>query len=46
MVGEGHRGPITERIQRRYFETVKGETEDRFGWLTPVSGVPETVGSR
>lgn len=42
-VGTGRRGPITERIQSRYFEIVKGETEDEFGWLTAVAGVPEPV---
>lgn len=41
--GKGRRGPITERIQKRYFEIVKGEIEDEFGWLTMVSGVPEPV---
>jgi branched-chain amino acid aminotransferase len=42
-VGSGQRGPITERIQSRYFEIVKGEREDEFGWLTMVTPVPETV---
>ena len=42
VVGAGHRGPITERIQRRYFETVKGEVADEFNWLTIVPGVRET----
>ncbi|HEX4748899.1 MAG TPA: branched-chain amino acid transaminase [Bryobacteraceae bacterium] len=42
-VGAGERGPITERIQRRYFEIVKGERKDEFGWLTMVSEVPEPV---
>ncbi|MBV9404983.1 MAG: branched-chain amino acid transaminase [Acidobacteriaceae bacterium] len=40
-VGEGRRGPVTERIQRRYFEVVSGKTEDEFQWLTPVAGVRE-----
>ena len=35
-VGKGHRGPITQRIQARFFEIVAGEAEDEFGWLTPV----------
>lgn len=39
-VGEGHRGPITERLQKEFFAIVEGTKEDRFGWLTPV---PETV---
>ncbi len=42
VVGEGRRGPITERIQRRYFEIVKGEAADEFNWLTFVTGVRET----
>ncbi len=42
-VGEGTRGPVTERIQQRYFEIVKGETVDEFGWLTHVMGVREPV---
>ncbi len=48
VVGAGHRGPLTERIQRRYFEVVKGEAPDDFKWLTAVTGVPETepVGAR
>ena len=41
VVGKGHRGPITERIQSRFFEIVLGKTEDEFGWLTPVTGVRE-----
>ncbi len=35
-VGEGRRGPITERLQRAFFDIVEGRVEDRFGWLTPV----------
>jgi branched-chain amino acid aminotransferase len=44
-VGSGRRGPITEKIQRRFFDLVHGRTADEFGWLTPVSGVrePEAV---
>jgi branched-chain amino acid aminotransferase len=41
VVGQGKRGPITERIQRRYFQIVKGESRDEFNWLTPVTAVPE-----
>jgi branched-chain amino acid aminotransferase len=40
-VGQGRRGPITEKIQKRFFEIVTGKTKDDFGWLTPVSKVPE-----
>jgi branched-chain amino acid aminotransferase len=44
-VGKGHRGPITEKIQRRFFEIVDGAAKDEFHWLTPVAGVPEPVGA-
>jgi branched-chain amino acid aminotransferase len=36
-VGAGHRGPITEKIQKRFFDIVDGAVKDEFGWLTPVS---------
>lgn len=42
VVGEGRRGAVTERIQRRYFQLVKGEARDEFNWLTLVTRVPET----
>ena len=45
-VGSGHRGPITEKIQKRYFDIVDGKAKDEFGWLTPVSSVLEPVGAR
>jgi branched-chain amino acid aminotransferase len=41
VVGNGRCGPITQQIQRRFFEIVRGEITDEFGWLMPVSGVPE-----
>jgi branched-chain amino acid aminotransferase len=44
-VGNGRRGPITERIQKRYFEIVSGRAEDEFNWLTLVSPVGEPVGA-
>jgi branched-chain amino acid aminotransferase len=42
-VGAGHRGPITEKIQKRFFEIVDGSAQDEFGWLTAVTGVREKV---
>jgi branched-chain amino acid aminotransferase len=36
VIGEGHRGPVTEHLQREFFGIVNGTSEDRFGWLTPV----------
>jgi branched-chain amino acid aminotransferase len=36
-VGTGTRGPMTEAIQARFFDIVRGETPDTHGWLTPVN---------
>ena len=35
-VGEGKRGPVTERIQSTFFGLFNGQTEDKWGWLDPV----------
>jgi branched-chain amino acid aminotransferase len=35
-VGRGRRGPVTEAIQQKFFQIVKGETPDTHGWLQPV----------
>lgn len=35
-IGVGHRGPITERVQKDFFAYINGEVPDRYGWLTPV----------
>jgi len=35
-VGRGRRGPITEAIQQRFFQIVKGDAPDTHGWLQPV----------
>ena len=44
VVGKGARGPITERLQKAFFEIVNGHLPDRFGWLTPVAkNVPVAV---
>ncbi|HXW65465.1 MAG TPA: branched-chain amino acid transaminase [Burkholderiaceae bacterium] len=36
MIGPGHRGPVTERIQSRFFEVVSGRAEKYRHWLTKV----------
>jgi branched-chain amino acid aminotransferase len=42
-VGAGRPGPITQQIQRRFLDVVKGATEDTHGWLTYVRAeVPQT----
>lgn len=35
-VGSGRRGPVTEQLQKAFFDIVEGRVEDRHGWLTPV----------
>ena len=35
-VGAGKRGPMTEKLQRAFFDIVEGKVPDRYGWLTPV----------
>jgi branched-chain amino acid aminotransferase len=36
-VGEGKRGPITERLQKLFFGLFDGSTSDRWGWLEPIA---------
>ena len=35
-IGNGRRGPITERLQKEFFDYIAGEIPDRYDWLTPV----------
>jgi branched-chain amino acid aminotransferase len=35
-VGAGKRGPITEKIQRKFFGLFDGSTADQWGWLEPM----------
>lgn len=35
-VGLGKRGPITEKIQTRLFDILKGTAEDKYNWLTYI----------
>ncbi len=36
VIGAGRRGPVTEELQRHFFDLVNGRSEDLYGWLTPV----------
>jgi branched-chain amino acid aminotransferase len=36
MIGQGSRGPITEIIQKQFFDIVNGESEKYDKWLTYV----------
>lgn len=44
QIGEGRRGPLTKQIQDEFFALVKGQKEDRHGWLTVVKPQPESAG--
>jgi branched-chain amino acid aminotransferase len=35
-VGDGKRGPMTERLQKLFFGLFDGTTVDRWGWLEPI----------
>jgi branched-chain amino acid aminotransferase len=35
-VGQGRRGPITKELQDDFFAYIRGDVDDRHGWLTPV----------
>ena len=37
VIGEGHRGPITEKLQQMYFDQVKGRRAVNTDWITPVA---------
>jgi branched-chain amino acid aminotransferase len=36
QIGSGRRGPVTEALQRAFFDVINGEVPDRHGWLTYV----------
>ena len=35
-IGAGHRGPVTAKIQKAFFELVNGKNKQHKQWLTPV----------
>ena len=35
-IGNGKRGPLTRRLQERFFGIIHGRLDDEFGWLTAV----------
>ena len=35
-IGNGKRGPVTERLQRDFFGLFDGSTADSWGWLEPI----------
>jgi branched-chain amino acid aminotransferase len=36
-IGNGSRGPITEKVQSLFLSILKGQSPDKYGWLTPVN---------
>ncbi len=36
VVGSGRRGPVTEALQRAFFDVINGDVPDTHGWLTYV----------
>ena len=49
-IGGGRRGPVTEALQKAFFDVINGEVPDRHGWLTFVYPgeplQPATTGSQ
>ncbi len=44
-IGSGSRGPVTEKLQRMFFDVVEGIAPDTRGWLTPITGTRQPVGA-
>ena len=42
-VGRGRRGPVTEALQQRFFEIVRGNAPDTHGWLQYVNAPAATA---
>jgi len=47
-IGKGARGPVTEALQKAFFDVIECRVPDEFGWLTPVRDVSAagSVGAR
>jgi branched-chain amino acid aminotransferase len=45
-VGRGARGPITQAIQSRFFDIVRGDTPDDYGWLTYIGSPAVTAAAK
>jgi len=37
LIGSGRRGPVTEKLQTLYFDTVRGNRHENSQWLEPVA---------
>jgi branched-chain amino acid aminotransferase len=47
-IGKGARGPVTEALQKAFFDVIECRVPDEYGWLTPVRDVSAagSVGAR
>jgi branched-chain amino acid aminotransferase len=46
-IGAGHRGPVTKKLQKAFFEVVNGKDQRHAGWLAPVAaGKGKTVAGK
>ena len=36
IIGEGKRGPVTQKLQKRFFEIVNGQAPEYAHWLSHV----------
>jgi branched-chain amino acid aminotransferase len=36
IIGDGKRGPLTTKVQKAFFDIIKGEVPDKFDWFTRV----------
>ncbi len=41
-IGSGERGPVTTRLQKAFFDLVKGRNKKYANWLTPVTAAVKT----
>ena len=48
VVGKGSRGPVTEALQKAFFDVIECRVPDEFEWLTfvPEVGAAKAVGRR
>jgi branched-chain amino acid aminotransferase len=45
VIGKGARGPVTEALQKAFFDVIECRVPDEFGWLTPVRDVSAAGGA-
>ena len=45
VVGKGSRGPVTEALQKAFFDVIECRVPDEFGWLTFLRDKPAATGS-